>query len=137
TTAFIFLGFFFVLQIPYSEYILLGTLLMLIIFQMVAIYKVRKGRKKKEKTNEKIFLLEEMIGTTKNGFTVMALVNLFNIINLTNFNFLEMETYLLVIISLILTVLCILFYVSNYVIPEKAEELLQETYPEYKMVKSL
>ena len=137
TTAFIFLGFFFVLQIPYSEYILLGTLLIVIIFQMVAIYKVRKGRKKKEKTNEKIFLLEEMIGTTKNGFTVMALVNLFNIINLTNFNFLEMETYLLVIISLILTVLCILFYVSNYVIPEKAEELLQETYPEYKMVKSL
>jgi hypothetical protein len=137
TTALIFLGFFIVLQIPYSEYILLGTLLIVIIFEMIMIYKVRKERKKKEKTNEKIFLLEEMIGTTKNGFTVMALVNLFNIINLTNFNFLEMETYLLVIISFILTVLCILFYVSNYVIPEKAEELLQETYPEYKMVKSL
>ncbi|WP_026776078.1 hypothetical protein [Polaribacter sp. Hel_I_88] len=137
TTALIFLGFFIVLQIPYSEFILLGTLLIVIIFEMIMIYKVRKERKKKEKNNEKIFLLEEMIGTTKNGFTVMALVNLFNIINLTNFNFLEMETYLLVIISFILTVLCILFYVSNYVIPEKAEELLQETYPEYKIVKSL
>ena len=137
TTSLIFLGFFFLLQIQYSEYIFLGTLLILIIFEMIAIYKIRKEHKKKEKENEKIFLLEAMIGTTKNGFTVMALVNLFNIINLTNFNFLEMETYLLVIISLILTVLCILFYVSNYVIPEKAEELLQETYPEYKMVKSL
>ena len=137
TTALIFLGFFIVLQIPYSEFMLLGTLLIVIIFEMIMIYKVRKERKKKEKNNEKIFLLEEMIGTTKNGFTVMALVNLFNIINLTNFNFLEMETYLLVIISFILTVLCILFYVSNYVIPEKAEELLQETYPEYKIVKSL
>jgi len=93
TTALIFLGFFIVLQIPYSEFMLLGTLLIVIIFEMIMIYKVRKERKKKEKNNEKIFLLEEMIGTTKNGFTVMALVNLFNIINLTNFNFLEMETY--------------------------------------------
>lgn len=137
TTALIFLGFFIVLQIKYSEYFILGTILILIVFEMIAIYKTRKEHQKKEKENEKIFLLEEMIGTTKNGFTVMALVNLFNIINLTNFNFLEMETYLLVIISFVLTVLCILFYVSNYVIPEKAEELLQETYPEYKMVKSL
>jgi uncharacterized membrane protein YfcA len=137
TTAFIFLGFFLLLKIKYSEYIFLGTLLILIVFEMIAIYRVRKEHQKKEKQNEKIFLLEAMIGTTKNGFTGMAMVNLFNFINLTSFNFSGLETYWLVIISFVITLLCILFYVTNYVIPEKAEELLQETYPEYKMVKSL
>lgn len=136
-TSLIFLGFFFALQIPYSEYIFLGTLLILIVSEMIILYKNRKLEKKKEKANEKIFLLEAMMSTTKNGFTVITFVNLFNIINLTKFNFSEMETYWLVLISFTLTLLCILFYVSNYVIPEKAEELLQETYPEYKFVKNL
>jgi hypothetical protein len=45
--------------------------------------------------------------------------------------------YWVLIISVVLTLLCILFYVSNYIIPQKAEELLHETYPEYKFVNNL
>jgi hypothetical protein len=43
----------------------------------------------------------------------------------------------LAFIALLSTLVVILFYVSNYVLPQKAEELLQETYPEYKLVKNL
>ena len=66
-----------------------------------------------------------------------VMVNLFNIIHLTNFNFSALNVYWVVVISIVLTLLCILFYISNYIIPQKAEELLEETYPEYKLAKSL
>ena len=137
TTAFIFLTFYFMLQIPFSEYVFMGTLLVLIIFEMIAAYKIRKEHKEKEKTEEKIFLLEAMIGTTKNGFAGITFVNLFNLINLTSFEFSGLQTHWIILISFTFTLLCILFYVSSYVIPKKAQELLQETYPEYKIVKNL
>lgn len=136
-TLAVFISFFSVLQIPFSEYIFLATLLVLISLEMIIVYKVRKEHKEKEKTDEKIFLLEAMIGTTKNSFTGFTFVNLFNLINLTKFDFSGLSIYWILIISIVLTLLCILFYVSNYVIPEKAEELLQETYPEHKLVKNL
>ena len=132
----VFLLFFSLLQIKFSEYIFLATLLILITLEGINSYKVRKKHKEKEVKKEKIFLLEEMLGTTKNTYTGFTFVNLFNIANLTRFDFSHLNSYWIFAISIVLTLLCILFYVSNYILPQKAEELLQETYPEYKMVKS-
>ncbi|WP_165731540.1 hypothetical protein [Polaribacter sp. 20A6] len=132
----VFLLFFSLLQIKFSEYIFLATLLILITLEGINSYKVRKKHKEKEVKKEKIFLLEEMLGTTKNTYTGFTFVNLFNIANLTRLDFSHLNSYWIFAISIVLTLLCILFYVSNYILPQKAEELLQETYPEYKMVKS-
>jgi len=136
-TISVFFIFFMLLQIQYSEYIFLVTLLILITLEMRIVYFVRKQHKKKEAKKEKIFLLESMIGDTKNGFTGFTFINLFNIVNLTSFDFSSLTIYWVLIISVVLTLLCILFYVSNYIIPQKAEELLHETYPEYKFVNNL
>ena len=106
-------------------------------YDFILLSKSRKNQKKKEKKNEKIFLLEAMMGTSRNGFTGLALVNLFNFINISKVSFSSLETYWLLLVTLSATLIIILFYVMNYVIPEKAEELLQETYPEYKIVKNL
>ncbi|QXP71614.1 hypothetical protein H0I29_05900 [Polaribacter sp. R2A056_3_33] len=135
-TLTVFLLFFSLLQIKHSEYIFLATLLVLLTLEGITSYKVRKAHKQKELKKEKIFLLEEMLGTTKNTYTGFTFVNLFNIANLTRFDFSQLNSYWIFAISIVLTLLCILFYVSNYILPQKAEELLQETYPEYKMVKS-
>jgi hypothetical protein len=136
-TISIFFAFFMLLQIQFSEYIFLATLLILIILEMRIVYKVRKQHKEKVVKKDKIFLLESLIGDTKNGNTGFTFMNLFNIIHLTNFNFSALHMYWVLVISIVLTLLCILFYVSNYIIPQKAEELLIETYPEYKLAKSL
>jgi hypothetical protein len=136
-TISVFFIFFMLLQIQYSEYIFLATLLILITLEMRIVYFVRKQHKKKEAKKEKIFLLESMIGDTKNGFTGFTFINLFNIVNLTRFDFSSLNMYWVLIISVVLTLLCILFYVSNYIIPQKAEELLHATYPEYKFVNNL
>ena len=137
TTLLIFLGVFCIVQIPFAEIAIVSVLLILAVFEMVAAYRIRKKHKAKEKTDEKIFLLEAMIGTTKNSFTGFTFINLFNFINLTKFDFSGLNMYCLLLIAAIVTLLIIFFYVANYVLPQKAEELLQETYPEYKLVKNL
>ena len=138
-TTTLFLTLFFILKIPFSEYVLMGSFLVLIMYDMIVLYKSRKNQKnqKKQKNKEeKVFLLEAMIGTSRNGFTGLALVNL-NCINLSNVSFSSLENHWLLFVSFSATIVIILFYLITYVIPKKAEELLQETYPEYKMVKNL
>ncbi|WP_439130104.1 hypothetical protein [Polaribacter sp.] len=137
TTILLFLSIFTLLQITYSEFVILGCLLLAIVFESFYIYKDRKLKKQKTTQKEKIFLLEEMIGQTKGGVISMAFVNVFNIINLTKVEFSSLASYWLLLIAFFTTIVFILFYVTSYIIPQKAEELLQETYPEYKMVKNL
>ena len=135
------LGLFFTIfalfQVPYFRYFILGTLALLAVFEMIVVYKIRKKQKIKERKNEKVFLLEAMIGTTKNGYTGFVFINLFNFFNLSRIEFSTLSLPWLALIAFVFTLLFILFYVSNYVLPQKAEELLQETYPEYKLVKNL
>ena len=134
TTIILFLSILFFLKIQFSEYILLGTLFVFVVFDLINQFRNRKTQKQKK---EKIFLLEVMIGDTKGGFTGVTVINLFNFVNFSHVNFSSLEIHWSIIVSLTATLLCILFYVINYIIPQKAEELLEETYPEYKLAKSL
>ena len=136
-TAAIFLILFLFLSVQYSEYVLLAGLFILCIFDMIQLSKIRKIQKKREKKKEKVFLLEAMIGETRKGFTGLAFVNIFNFINLTRVSFSDLETHWLIVVSFSVTIIFILFYVTSYLMPQKAEELLLETYPEYKIAKTL
>ena len=140
TTTFIFLSIFFFLKIQFSEYILLGTLFIFVVFDLINQFRNRKTQKQKRQKRqkkEKIFLLESMIGDTKGGFTGITLINTFNFINFSHVNFSALEIHWSIVVSLIATLLVVLFYVINYIIPQKAEELLIETYPEYKLANNL
>ena len=137
TTILIFLGIYMVLQIKYSEFIIFGGLLLSVFFEMIYLYKDRKAQKQKTEKKEKIFLLEEMIGQIKGGFVSVGLVNIFNMVHLTKVEFSSLETHWLLLIAFCTTIVIIMFYVTSYVIPSKSQELLQETYPEYKMVNNL
>ena len=137
TTILMFSGIYLVLQVQYSKFIILGSLLLAIIFESVYLYKDRQAQKKKTEKKEKIFLLEAMIGQTKGGFVSIAFVNIFNFIHVTKVEFSSLETHWLLLIAFCTTVVMIMFYVTSYVIPNKCQELLQETYPEYKLAKSL
>ncbi len=137
STLTVFLSLFLVLKIKYSEFLVLAVLLALFTFDIIKQTKAKKQQKKKEDKNEKVFLLEAMIGTTRQNFVGLTFINMFNFIHLTKVSFHNLENHWLLLISFSSTVIVILFYVTSYVIPQKAEELLQETYPEYKMVKNL
>ncbi len=87
TTGAIFSIIYLFLKIPYSEYILLGSLFILVIYDLIFQYKNRKKEQKKEKSKEKTFLLEAMIGDTRNFFTGYTFINSLNFINITEVSF--------------------------------------------------
>ena len=136
TLSLIFMIFFF-LKLPYSKYILLGALFFLAIFDFTNRYVSRKNQQEKAHKKEKVFLLAAMIGETRNGFTGVAFLNIFNFVYLSRVPFNTLENHWLLLLSFSATLLILLFYVTAYLIPQKAEELLIETYPEYKLAKSL
>jgi hypothetical protein len=137
TTTTIFLIAFLILKRTYSEYIFLGVLLLLVVIDLTKQTISRKKEKKKAKKQEKVFLLESMIGAARNGFSGLIFVNIFNTINAFKVSFNGMETHWQLLVALSFTVVIILFYVTGYLIPQKAEALLTETYPEYKLSKIL
>jgi len=129
----LFFMIFFFLKLPYSTYIPLGALLFLAIFDFINRYVSRKNQQEKAHKKEKVFLLESMIGETRNGFTGVAFLNIFYFVNLSRVPFNTLENHWLLLLSFSATLLILLFYVTAYLIPQKAEELLIETYPEYKL----
>ena len=137
TTQVIFLSMFFLLKMPYSKYIILASLLILVTYDLIKQTKAKRKHKNKEQQKEKIFLLESMIGDTRQGFSGLAFINIFNVVNLTKIPFNTLENHWLLLISFSITCVLLLFYVTGFMMPEKAEELLEETYPEYKLSKTL
>ena len=87
------------------------------------------------KVTGKKWMLEEMIFKTGMGSLFMIPVNFFNVLNLTSFEeTMILSNWIAIIYSAIFTFLIIVFYVGIEVLPKKAEELLIENYPEYKLV---
>lgn len=133
-TLIIFLSFALLLQHKYAGYFLMIALGALFVFDLFKMYQSKKARNQKKKKNKKIFMLEAMINGARYGNSSLVLINVFNLINLIDISFGDLQMHWVILIAVIATLLCISFYITNYVIPEKAQELLQETYPEYKMV---
>ena len=134
STALIFLTFCVLLQQKYAAYVLMIALGVLFAIDLFKMYQSKKAKKLKKKKDEKIFMLEAMINGVRYGNSSLVFVNIFNIINLADISFGELQLHWVILIATIATLVCISFYIINYVIPPKAQELLEETYPEYKMV---
>lgn len=130
-------AFCIVLQLRYSNTILSVVAIGLAVFLITRALTDNSHLKSKKKNTNKTFLLESIIKETKDVLVIMILLNLLNVFNRKPLRIYELSFHWIFIIALLCILLCILMYVTMYVIPRKADELLQETYPEYKMVNSL
>ena len=81
----------------------------------------------------KKWMLEDMIAANGNAYLVLNIVLQF-IINSDLIDGALQNVIGTFLISFAIVLLFLLFHVMVNVIPPKAEELLAETYPEYKMV---
>ena len=132
-TLVVFVLFFFILKLKEAPFILIFFLFVLAIFEIVSGLIVRYKVKKRKKLRQKIYLLEEMIHKTKNGFVIIIILNFSNLLMGLKIDFQSLSIYWVIFFGLFFTLLMICFYVTEFVIPQKADELLQETYPEYKI----
>ncbi|MBI9041034.1 hypothetical protein [Lutibacter sp.] len=134
-TTFIFVAFLVICKTIYAKYILLTILLLLCLYVFYKSYFLNRTFKNNFKNNGKKWMLEEMIFKTGMGSFLALPINFFNLINLTHLDkTLILSNWIVLLYASIFTFLIIAFYIVIEVLPKKAEELLIENYPEYKLV---
>ncbi|MEN8898962.1 MAG: hypothetical protein ABF247_08275 [Nonlabens sp.] len=118
-----------------NEYYSMGMIVMFVSYFIFLSVKNYRNRKAKQKSGEKKWLFEEIISQHGSGFGIGFLpIYLFNIFIPNRTNFTELHPYLLVTISFLFVLLCIMIYVMLVEIPKKAQDYIEDTYPEYKLV---
>ncbi|MGB5498413.1 MAG: hypothetical protein WBM77_05755 [Maribacter sp.] len=123
---------FFVLRIIPDEigkYVPGIAVMLVLVFFLFVTFR----NKRKQKTKTRKWLLEDMIATNGNIFLVLNFA--LQILIFPNLIEWPLESPLgTFMVSFGVVLLFLLFHVMVNVIPPKAEELLVETYPEYKMI---
>ena len=127
-----FFYFFYVGLIEYGDSFALSIIGVVIVFGLVKHILLLRKVKKRQKLSGKKWLLEDIVfkGLFLGGGIIG--INLFNIINI-----LSPEVYNVfwaIFYAAIFTIMVVYVYISVEVLPKKAEELLIENYPEYKLV---
>ncbi|WP_298779619.1 hypothetical protein [uncultured Polaribacter sp.] len=131
TTLFIFSFFYALLDFKINENIFLIIMLILAIIDVVLAQKLIKKSNKRFKEKERKYMLEEMIFKTGSVNSILIFSNFFQ---LSTFSDSFTSVVGKCIFAGLVTIVIIYSYISLIVIPKKAEELLQETYPEYNIV---
>jgi hypothetical protein len=133
-TALIFVSLFVGIRSFYGKYFLYVIFFILFIFTFYKGFLLQKHFKTNFKKTSRKWMLEEMIFKSGMGTFALLIANLFNMFNLTNFTVAMIKyDWVAVGFSLFFTALILLLYVVIEVLPKKAEQLLTENYPEYKI----
>lgn len=93
------------------------------------LYFLNQEKKKRFKATNKKWLLEEYVFNLGGS---IAFINLF--IQMVNLSPETISNTLIIIASFILTAFIILIYITSFILPSKVEEILENHYPEYKLV---
>jgi len=125
----IFLAFLIGFQMFPSKYFFLSISIGGIIILGFKLYLLNKEKKKRFKETNKKWLLEEYVFNLGGS---IAFVNLF--IQMVNLSPETVSNIVMVLASFILTSFILLIYITSFILPSKVEEILENQYPEYKMV---
>ena len=130
-TIALFLMFYVAFSTPYAP------VLSLVFYGIIMVWAMYKGvqlnrqfRRRKEVSNKK-WMLEEMIFRQAGVASFVFMSQLFNVYKIPE-EF-SHNIYFLILFSLGFTVLVLINYISLELIPNKAEKLLNETYPEFSL----
>ncbi|MCF6181811.1 hypothetical protein [Lutibacter sp.] len=133
-TALLFISFYTVCKTTFATNILLIVLIILVLYAFYKGILLNKTLKRNFNQNGKKWMLEEMIFKTGMGSFMLIPVNFLNFINIFHKDNLGLSNVEALVYATLFTFLIMLFYIVLEVLPKKAEELLLENYPEYKLV---
>ena len=117
----------------YSEWIVMGLYLIMILFTFYEIFKNNKSRKEKKQAREKRWLFEEIINQygSFSGVIIFPFNMFLQIFNSTE-EYIDNDYWTLGL-SFFLVLLAIVIFIIFKIIPSKAEDYLLATYPQYKL----
>ena len=133
-TLLIFTFFYALLDFNINENIFLGIMLVLGITDVILAQKLLNKSKKRFKEKDRKYLLEDIIFRSGSFNSIIIFSNFFH---LSNFSDNIASIFGKVLFASLITLAIIYAYVTLIVIPQKAEELLIETYPEYELTKNM
>ena len=135
-TAFMFFFFYFIQDFDFGFVLYQIFFYAIIGFQLI--YMIINGRKlkQKQKLTGKKWLLENVIYV--NGIANILVLGfwLYRFPFDTLEEFLAMGNFTSILAAFLVTIIIIVGYITLLFIPKRTEELLAETYPEYKMIKA-
>ena len=120
------LAYLFLDQINPEQQSFYITGILLLGLMPMLFYTIKSQRMLKKK--DKKWMLEELLLNQSGAFNILMLP-----IHFWNINFIISSSLGLVLTSFAIVAFLVLSYVITFVVPLKAEELLLETYPEYKI----
>ncbi|SNR14000.1 hypothetical protein [Tenacibaculum jejuense] len=126
--------FYEVQSFNHAFYIYATIYFCIISFEFIKMFQSRKKITRKQKTTGKKWMLENIILAQGVGNLALILFYMVDFSLPNNHNFLELSQTNRVFCASILVLTIIIAHVTVHVIPNKAEELLEEQYPEYKLV---
>lgn len=134
-TLSIFLGFYLIFSTTYGTYYFMISFLILCGWAFYKGFKLKRKHKNRINATHKNWLLEDIIFKQASGVAIVficQILNTFNLFNTLEGNvFTNVYTNIGASVFLTLTILC--SYISLVLLPNKAENLLKETYPEYSL----
>tara|TARA_R110002073_G_scaffold123234_1_gene266806 strand:+ start:93995 stop:94693 length:699 start_codon:yes stop_codon:yes gene_type:complete len=133
-TTSVFLLSYATFQLKNGDIIFLGLLLVFGVIDLILSIKLKKKSKLRFQNKNKKWMLEHMIFNTGSFSGIIIISNIFQIATFAND---ITSLWGQVFFSGFITLAVIYSYISLIVMPKKAEELLIEHYPEYKLSKNL
>lgn len=124
--------FYILLKFEYGTMMCVSIEIVLLVFLIVKQIKYKKIIKAKQKKSKKRWMLEDLIIGVGDSNGVISLMNFFNIINLQNLS--TESSVMQFVLAVFFTTSILFLYISLMVLPPKAQQLLEEQYPEYKLV---
>jgi len=130
-TLTIFTSIFGLLEVfpSYQEYTIIAVVLLYLVVIGLRLFKLDKIRKRRFKVSGKKWLFEEMIlntgGIASFSYLPLHFISLFDG---------DYGVYSMVLFSAFITLFSIVIYIVVFIIPSKMTKLLEEQYPEYKML---
>jgi hypothetical protein len=114
--------------------IILTTLASFMVISLVYLFRTRKDREFKMVKNGRKFMLGEMVYELGSGASLAQIPLQMGIMLNTSKDYIYYTLTFDIIFSIVFVLISLCIYVTVFVLPSKAEKLLEETYPEYKMI---
>jgi heme exporter protein D len=133
TLAMIF-GFYKLQNVESSYTIYLIIFFMVISAQLIGVFINSRKLNKKYLESGKKWMFEDIISINGLGNTALLIFYVFDFPFRTSGDFLLMGEFRKFLSAFLITFVVLLGYITLVVVPKKAQQLLQEMYPQYKLV---
>ncbi|MEO9570995.1 MAG: hypothetical protein ABJH82_10085 [Polaribacter sp.] len=137
-TILIAFAFYYIQEIPKAYFIYASIYGIIIFLEVFILFRNKRKSNKQFKETGKKWMFQNIIQINGIGASALIMFYIFDYSIPNNAkDFLFMGDFRRFFSALLISAVVILGYITLIVIPQKAEELLEETYPEYKLSKTL